>query len=75
VDLVDKEHVALHQICQDAHQVAAALQRRPRCRDDICAHLVRDHVGQRRLAQAWGPVQQNVVEGFAALFGGLNADS
>ena len=74
MDLIDEQHVTGLQVGQDAHQVAAALQRRPGGCDDIRAHLVSDHVRQRRLAQPGRPVQQDVVERLAALFGGLDAD-
>src|SRR2546425_9982201 len=74
MDLIDEQYVTGLQVGQDAHQVAAALQRRPGGRDDVRAHLVSDHVRQRRLAQPGGPVQQDVVARLGALFGGLDAD-
>src|SRR2546428_2875463 len=74
MDFIDEQYVTGLQVGQDAHQVAAALQRRPGGRDDVRAHLVSDHVRQRRLAQPGRPVQQDVVERLAALLGGLDAD-
>ena len=40
VDLVDEEHVALFQVGEDAHQVAAALQRRAGGALELHAQLV-----------------------------------
>ena len=47
---------------------------RPGRGDDVCPHLEGDDVGQRRLAQAGRAVEEDVIEGLAALPGGLDGD-
>ena len=56
----------------DADEIARLLDHRTRGRPDRHAHLVGDHVGERGLAKTRRPVQQHVVERFAALPGGGN---
>src|SRR5205085_7533039 len=55
-------------------QVAGLFDHRPGGRLDVAAHLVGDDVGERRLADAGGAIQQDVVEGLAALAGGFGED-
>src|SRR6185436_12998273 len=38
------------------------------------AHLVGDHIGQRRLPKTWRAVEQDVIERFATAAGGGNGD-
>ena len=67
VDLVDEEHFARLQVRQDAGEIAGLLDHRA-CRGaDRHAQLVGDHVGERRLAEARGAVEQHVIERLAAL--------
>jgi hypothetical protein len=61
---------ALAKVRQDGGEVARLLEHRPRGGADRRAKLVADDVGQRRLAQPWRPVQQNVIQRFAPLEGG-----
>ena len=52
VDLVDEEHVAALEVGEDRREVAAALEHGPRRAAACDAHLVRDDVRERRLAEA-----------------------
>ena len=74
VDLVDEEHVPLVQVGQDRREVAAPLDRRAAGQLDLHAQLVRDDVGERRLAEAGRAVQQDVVERLPAHLGGGDKD-
>ena len=67
VDLVHEEDVALVDIGQDAHEVAAALERRPRRGDHGGAHLVGENGRERRLPETRRSREQHVVERLAAL--------
>ena len=58
----------------DADQIARLLDRRAGRGANLHAHLVGDHVGERRLAQAGRPVQEHVIERFGAQLGGGNRD-
>ncbi len=72
VHLVDEQHVARLQVGQDRRQVALPLQHRARGALEAHAQLPAEHVGQRRLAQARGPAEQDVVQRLAALAGRLD---
>ena len=74
MDLVDEEDVALLQVGEQAGHVDLALERRPRGGVHADAELVGDDAGQRGLAEAGRAGQQHVVEGVAALLGGLDED-
>ena len=67
MDLVHEEDVALVEVGQDAHEVAAPLERRPRRSDDGGAHLVGKDGRERGLAEAGRPGEEHVVERLAAL--------
>ena len=67
MDLVDEQHFAGGEIRDDPDQVAGLLDRGTGRRPDLHAHLVGDHVGQRRLAEPGRTVQQHVIERFLAL--------
>ena len=66
VDLVDEEHVVLLQIRQERGEVAAALDGGAGRLAEVDAELVGDDAGERRLAEARRPVEQDVVERLAA---------
>ena len=62
------------EVRDDADQVARLLDRRPGGRAHRHAHLVADHVRERRLAEAGRTVQQHVIERLAALPRGGDRD-
>jgi hypothetical protein len=66
VDFVDEQHVAGLQAREDRREVADALDGRPGRDANAHLHLGRDDVGERGLAEARRPVQQDVVERLAA---------
>ena len=74
VDLVHEQDVAGLEVRQDAGQVARARDHRPRGQAQARAHLPRDDVRERRLAETRRPRQQNVVEGLAAALRGGEKD-
>jgi hypothetical protein len=73
VDLVDEQDVVGFQIGQDGGQVARTLQHRAGSLAQVHAHLARDDVGQRGLAEA-RRAEQQVVQRFLALAGGRDED-
>src|SRR5688572_3052112 len=75
MDLVDEQDVAIGKVREDAHEVAAALDRRPRGRDEVRRHLVREDARQRRLAEAGRAIEQHVVDALSALPRGLDRDA
>ena len=72
MDFVDEQHVVRFEIGQQRGEVAGALQHRPGGLAQVDAHLARDDVRQRGLAQARRAEQQHMVERLAALFRRLN---
>ena len=62
VDLVDEQHVSELQVGEDGGHVRLALQGRPGRGHDVDAHLRRDDVGQRGLAQSRRAGEQHVVQ-------------
>ena len=66
VDLVDEQHVARLEVGQQRGEIARALEHRARGLAQVDAHLARDDVRERGLAQARRAEQQHVVERFAA---------
>ena len=69
VYLVDEEHVVGFQRRQNARQVARFVEDGPAGDLESHAQFVGDDVAQRRLAQSRRPVEQGVVERFAAILG------
>ena len=69
MDLVDEQHIIGFQIGQQRGQIAGALQHGARCLSQIDAHLKRDDMSQRGLAQTGRAEQERVIERFAALAG------
>ena len=74
VDLVDEEDVVGLEAGEDGGEVAGALDGGAGGDADVDAHLVADDVGEGGLAEAGGAVEEDVLEGFAALAGGGDAD-
>ena len=74
VDLVDEQDVALFKVGQDRGEVAGPFDGRAARRVQVDAQLAGDDVGQRGLAQAGRPVEQDVVGRFVALAGRLEQD-
>ena len=66
VDLVDEEHIMLLQIRQESGEVAAPFDGGAGRLAEVDAELVGDDAGERRLAEARRPVEQDVVERLAA---------
>ena len=75
MDLVDEEDVAIIEVREDPHEVAAALDRGPRGGDEVRRHLVREDAGERRLAETGRTVEQHVVDALSALACGLDRDA
>ena len=65
VDLVDEEDVVRLEVGEDRGEIAGALEHRPRGLAQVDAHLARDDVRERGLAQAGRPEEQHVVERLA----------
>ena len=74
MDLVDEEDVARLEAGQDGGQVAGFFDNRPRGDPDVGAHLVGDDIGQGGLAQPRKAVEKHMVQGLAAVLGGLDGD-
>ena len=74
MDFIDEQHIVGFQIGQHRRQVAGALQHRAGSLAQIDAHLARDDVRQRGLAQARRAEQQRVVERLAAVARGGDED-
>jgi len=67
VNLVYEQDVALVQIGENAHEVAAPLERRAGGGDDGRGHLVGKDCGEGGLAEPWRPGEQDVIERLRAL--------
>ena len=55
MDLVDEQDVVRFEVRQDCGEVARALEHRPGRLPQVHAHLVRDDVRERGLAESGGP--------------------
>ena len=75
VDLVDEQHVVGFEVGQDRREIAGAFEHGTRSLAEVDPHLVRDDVGQRRLAESRRPEDQHMVERLAAAPGGLDEDA
>ena len=75
VDLVDEQDLFGLHVGQDGREVARPLDDRPRRGLDADAHLLGDEVGETRLAQSRGPVEEDVVEVLVALLGRVDEDA
>ena len=75
MDLVHEQDVALVQIGENAHEVAAALERRAGGGDDGRGHLVGEDRREGGLAQPGRPGEQDMIEGLCALPRRLHRDA
>ena len=76
VDLVDEEDVVLLRAsCEERRERALVLDDRAARRDELDAHLVREDVRERRLAEAGRPAEEDVIERLAALLRRLDEDA
>ncbi len=74
MDLIDEQDVALIDVGEDGGEIAGSLDGWAAGGVDIHAQLAGDDVGERGLAQAGGPVKQDVVRRFLALVGSREQD-
>ena len=74
VDLVDEEDAPRLERGQERGDVGLALERRPRGLDQRHPHLGGDDVGERGLAEAGRPGEEDVVERLVAAARGLDED-
>ena len=63
MDLVDEQHVAGVEVGQQRRQIARALDHRTGGRANVDAHLARDHIGERGLAEPRRTVEQRCGRG------------
>ena len=75
MDLVHKQDVPLVEVRQQRRQIAGLFNGRAGGDADVDPHLLSDDARQRRLAQSRRAVEQNVVQRFLPLPGGLNEDA
>src|SRR5439155_10346323 len=75
VNLVDEQHVVLLKVRQDRGEVARALNGWAGGDAHGDAHLRSDDVGERGLAKAGRAIEEQVVERFVALLGGVYGDA
>src|SRR5581483_4884290 len=62
MDLIDEERVVRLQIREYGGEIAGPLEHRARGVPQAHAHLVRDDVGERRLAESRRPEEEHVIE-------------
>src|ERR1700738_4104574 len=74
MDLVDEQHVVRLEIGEQGGKGAGALQHRARRLAQVDTELVRDDMGERRLAESRRTEQQHVIERLFAFFSGLDED-
>ena len=72
MDFVDEQHLARGEVRDDADQVARLFDGGSRRRAHGDAHLVANHVRERRFSQTRRAVQEDVIERLAALLRGGN---
>ena len=70
VNLVDEEHVAFAHTVQSGRQICRSIQRGTACNANVGVHFAGDDVGERCFSESRRPAYQNMVDGFAAFFGG-----
>jgi hypothetical protein len=61
VHLVDEKNVSGAQVGENGRQVAGAFDHRAGGNPDVDVHLIGDDMGQRRLAQPWRAVKEDMV--------------
>ena len=74
MDLVDEQRVALAEPGEQRRELALVIDRRARADVQVDAHLVRDHVRERGLAEARRAGEQEVIERPLALLRGVDGD-
>ena len=74
MDLVDEQHVVRLEVGEQGREVTRTLEHRTRGVAQIDAHLLRDDVRQRGLAQAGRAEQQHVIERLVAIARRLDED-
>ena len=74
MDFIDEQHVAFFEIGQQAGEVAGFFDGRAAGAFQVGAHGFGDDVGEGGFAQAGRAAEQDVIDGFAALFGGGDGD-
>lgn len=72
VDLINKQNIPLFQIGQHAGQVSRLFNLGAGSRMNAAADGIRDNIGKRRLPQARGTAQQDVIQHVVALSGGFH---
>ena len=75
MDLIHKQDVPLVEVRQQRRQIAGLFNGRAGGDADVDPHLLSDDARQRGLAQSRRAVEQNVVQRFLPLPGGLNEDA
>src|SRR5262249_5163944 len=75
VDLVDEEDVVLPELREEARERALVLDDGAVRRMERDAHLVREDLRERRLAEAGRPREEQVIERLAALLRRLDEDA
>ena len=74
VDLVDEEDIARAEAGEQADQVAGLLQDRTRRGPELDPHLLGEQRGERGLAQAGRPEEEDVVERLLPALGRVDGD-
>ena len=72
--LVDEKHLLVAEVGQDRREVALDLQGRPGSLLEGYGQFVGDDGGERGLAEPRRPVEQDVIQGFAARTCGLDGN-
>ncbi len=62
--LINKQNVTCIKICQNSCQIPCSLYRGSRGDDNLCMHLIGDHVCQTGFAQSGWTMKQQVFQGF-----------
>ncbi len=75
MNLVDEQHVAVLQFCQNSSEIGGLGDGRAIGDVNLSAHFVGDDVSERGFAKAWRAVQQNMIDRFAAALGGAHGDA
>lgn len=74
MDFVDEEDLLFADVGEDAGEVELLLEDGGGGLIEVDAEFVRDELGEGGFAEARGAEEEDVVEGFVALFGGLDGD-
>src|SRR4051794_20378743 len=74
MDFINEVDVAGRQADEQACYVARSFERGRRGDPDVDAHLLGDDEAERRLAQAWRTVEEQMVERLVAVLGRIDRD-